>query len=341
MAELGFRTVDEMIGRVDRLEANDALQHFKADGLDLTALLTPAQRSSPTSDVRCTQRQDHGLATVLDQELIRAAEVALQGREKIRLERPIRNTDRATGTMLSHEVARRHGEALLPEDSIHVKLSGSAGQSFGAWLAKGITFELEGDANDYVGKGLSGGRIVVYPSESSPFAAEDNVLVGNVVLYGAVSGEAYFRGRAAERFAVRNSGARAVVEGVGDHGCEYMTGGRVLVLGSIGRNFAAGMSGGIAYLWDREGALAQRVNRGLVELERVEPGPEVREVRALAAKHLLYTGSPVAADFLRRWGETSHQLIKVMPRDYKRALERRSPRSSGTPHGGRREVAHG
>ena len=244
--------------------------------------------------------------------------------EKIALDLPIINTNRTVGTMLSHEVAKRHGLALLPEDTIKIKFTGSAGQSFGAFLAQGISLELEGDANDYVGKGLSGGRIVIYPPANSSFKAQDNILVGNVVLYGSTSGYAFFRGRAAERFCVRNSGAWAVIEGVGDHGCEYMTGGRAIVIGPTGRNFAAGMSGGIAYvLAQYEDFRDNRCNLGTVELERVEADEDIAELREMLQLHVQYTGSEVAQRLLDKWPESLANFIKVMPSDYKRVLAER------------------
>ena len=248
MAELGFRTINEMIGRVDCLETDTAIQHWKSDGLDLTPILTPAEKPHPDVGVYCQKPQDHGLEKALDNELVKLAKPAIDKRESVKIELPIINTNRTVGTILSHEVAKAHGLGLLPDDTIHIKFNGSAGQSFGAFLAQGITMELEGDANDYVGKGLSGGKIMIYPPAVSSFVPEDNIIVGNVVLYGATRGYAFFRGRAAERFCVRNSGAWAVIEGVGDHACEYMTGGRAIILGPTGRNFAAGMSGGIAYV---------------------------------------------------------------------------------------------
>jgi glutamate synthase (NADPH/NADH) large chain len=222
--------------------------------------------------------------------------------------------------MLSHEVAKKHGAKMLPDGTINIKLSGSAGQSLGAFLAKGITIEVEGDANDYVGKGLSGGRLIVYPPKNSSFVAEENILVGNVCLYGATSGEAYFRGIAAERFCVRNSGARAVVEGIGDHGCEYMTGGRTVVLGAVGRNFAAGMSGGVAYIWDQHKKLSTQCNKDMVELEAVSADEDIAELKAMIEKHLQYTHSSVAKHILSDWNTALSQFVKVMPTDYKRVL---------------------
>ncbi len=240
MASLGFRKLDDMIGRVDVLDASHAIRHWKADGLDLTPLLTQAAATRPGVVTRCMIPQDHGLDKSLDvTELVPRSQAALERREKVSFSLPVININRTVGTILSHNVAKRYGQAGLPDDTIHVKLTGSAGQSLGAFLAHGVTLELEGDANDYVGKGLSGGRVIVYPPKQTTFAAEENILVGNVCLYGATSGEVFLRGCAAERFSVRNSGANAVVEGVGDHGCEYMTGGRVVILGKTGRNFAA------------------------------------------------------------------------------------------------------
>src|SRR6056297_2659984 len=271
MAKLGFRTIDEMVGRSEVLMTDDAIRHWKSDGLDLTPVLQPATKPHEGVGVICSRAQDHGLEKSLDMmKLVDAAQPALESGKPVVIESPIVNINRTVGTILSNEVAKLHGQPGLPDDTVRLKLSGSAGQSLGAFLAHGITIDLEGDANDYVGKGLSGGRIIVYPPRQSSFQSEDNILVGNVCLYGATGGEAYFRGRAAERFCVRNSGARAVVEGVGDHGCEYMTGGRVVILGRAERNFAAGMSGGIAYVWDRTGDFSLNCNLATVELERIE-----------------------------------------------------------------------
>ncbi|MDC0937302.1 glutamate synthase-related protein, partial [Pirellulales bacterium] len=322
MAELGFRTIDEMVGRVDCLDTNEAIAHWKADGLDLTELLAPAQKPYPEAGVYCTQGQDHGLEHSLDvTKLLDLAQPALATGKKVREELTVVNTNRTIGAILSHEIAKRYGADCLPDDTIHFKLNGSAGQSFGAFLAKGVTLELEGDANDYVGKGLSGGRVIIYPPKASTFAAEENIIVGNVCLYGATSGQAFLRGRAAERFAVRNSGARTVIEGVGDHGCEYMTGGRVVILGPTGRNFAAGMSGGIAYVLapDRD-AFRIDCNLGMVELENVVEEDDIAELRELIEMHQNYTDSAVAADLLDRWDEALSKFVKVMPTDYKRVL---------------------
>jgi glutamate synthase (NADPH/NADH) large chain len=321
MASLGFRTVNDMIGRVDVLEADNAIEHWKASGIDLTTLLTPAARPHDDVGVYCSQVQDHGLEKALDNEIIERAKATIEHGEAVSMELPVVNTNRVVGTMLSHELAKAHQGNPLPDNTLHIKLKGSAGQSLGAWLYEGVTIELEGDANDYAGKGLSGGRIVVYPPKNASYVAEENIIVGNTVLYGATSGEAYFRGIAAERFCVRNSGARTVVEGVGDHGCEYMTGGRVVVLGETGRNFAAGMSGGVAYIWDRNNSFAALCNMGMVDLESLEAEEDINEVKTLIENHLEYTGSAVARAALDNWPETVKQFVKVMPRDYKRVLQ--------------------
>ncbi|MCA9119617.1 MAG: glutamate synthase large subunit [Planctomycetaceae bacterium] len=327
MAQLGFRTVNEMVGRADVLDITSAVDHWKADGIDLTPILTPAKKPREDVETRQTIKQDHGLQFALDNtHLLKLCAPAIDKGEKVRQELEIINTNRTVGTILSHTVVKKWGEDGLPDDTIHLKFNGSAGQSFGAWLARGITLELEGDANDYVGKGLSGGRVVIYPPKESGFAPEDNILVGNVCLYGATGGRAFFRGRAAERFCVRNSGAWAVVEGVGDHGCEYMTGGRAIILGPTGRNFAAGMSGGVAYVWapDRD-AFRLNCNLALVALEDVESDDDVSEVLEMIEDHYKFTGSTVAAHVIAKWPEVLKQFVKVMPLDYKRVLmERKS-----------------
>ncbi len=321
MAELGFRTINEMVGRCDALEIDDAVKHWKAAGLDLTPILTLARKPHDGVQTYCTVDQQHELEKTLDQTtLIPQCEPALARGEKVRLELPIQNIDRAFGTTLSHEVSKAHGEHGLPDDTIHLRVKGSAGQSVGAWLAPGVTIEVEGDANDFVGKGLSGGKIVVYPPAESTFAPEENILIGNVGLYGATAGEAYFRGVAAERFCVRNSGAVTVIEGVGDHGCEYMTGGRAVILGPTGRNFAAGMSGGVAYVFDPNEQLLPNCNLELVELEKVEAPEDEEELRTLVENHQRYTGSTVAERILENWETSLGQFVKVMPVDYKRAL---------------------
>jgi glutamate synthase (NADPH/NADH) large chain len=331
MASLGFRTINEMVGRVDALEVDGAVDHWKAQGVDLSLLLVPALKPHDAVDVYCTRAQDHGLSDVLDRRLIAECAAAIEDGTSVRLELPIINTDRTTGTMLSHEVSKRWGAAGLSDGTIHLKLSGSAGQSFGAWLASGITMELSGDANDYIGKGLSGGRIIVAPPASSTFVAEENIIIGNVALYGAVKGEAFFRGVAAERFCVRNSGVFAVVEGVGDHGCEYMTGGRTVILGPTGRNFAAGMSGGVAYIYDPQDEFLPRCNLEMVALERVEDEVDELELRELIEKHQRYTGSAVAERILEDWDRSLGHFHKVMPVDYKRALAELAQEAAGEP----------
>ena len=319
MAELGFRTIDEMIGRVDRLDMKPALDHWKASGVDLANVLRAPDVAADATRHQ-TRKQDHGLDDILDRQIIAAVWPALEGKRSVSLSFPIRNANRATGTMLGYEITRRHGGAGLPDDTITLQFTGSAGQSFGAFVPRGVTLRLDGDANDYCGKGLSGGRLIVYPPAASTFAAEKNIIIGNVALYGATSGEAYIRGIAGERFAVRNSGALAVVEGVGDHGCEYMTGGRVLVLGRTGRNFAAGMSGGIAYVVDDDGLFARRCNRGMVDIESLEDDEDIDFVRSLISRHATITGSARAAYLLTVWSSTAARIIKVVPRDYKRIL---------------------
>ncbi|MEX2175163.1 MAG: glutamate synthase large subunit [Pirellulaceae bacterium] len=341
MAELGFRNVNEMVGRADCLETNEAIKHWKAEGIDLSPMLVPAKKPHPDVEVYKTREQDHGLEGALDNELIVACQRAIQRREPVVLERNIININRTVGTMLSHEIAKRWGDELLPDDTIRVKFNGSAGQSFGAFLAEGVTFELEGDANDYVGKGLSGGRIVIYPPKSSLFKPEENILIGNVALYGATSGHAFFRGCAAERFAVRNSGAHAVIEGVGDHGCEYMTGGRVVVLGATGRNFAAGMSGGIAYVWDPAGDFLTRLNMVTVNPERVETPQDLGELLHLIEQHRQLTGSAVAERLLNQWPDTTQQFVKVMPTDYKRVLTERAKHDEEIEAGVHGVTSHG
>jgi glutamate synthase (ferredoxin) len=319
MALLGFRTVDEMVGRVDRLDVRRAVEHWKAGGLDLSGLLHEAQAPGGGARRR-VQAQDHGLAQALDNQLIEACQPALTSRKRLDLRFPIRNVNRTVGTMLGSEVSRRYGALGLPEDTIHIRFTGSAGQSFGAFVPRGMTLQLEGEANDYFGKGLSGGKLMVYPPETATFAPEENVIIGNVALYGATGGEAYVRGVAGERFAVRNSGAIAVVEGIGDHGCEYMTGGRVVVLGRTGRNFAAGMSGGIAFVFDPSRQFRARCNLSLVELEALASDEDVALVRDLITRHVRYTGSVYAERILDEWKRVRRQFVKVMPRDYKRVM---------------------
>jgi glutamate synthase domain-containing protein 3 len=321
MASLGFRTINDMVGHVECLRPDAAIEHWKADGLDLTPLLAPAKKPHEGVDVYCTVAQDHGLEDALDQELLGLCKGAIENAERVDLELPIINTNRTVGTILSNEIAKSQGKDYLPDGTINIRFTGSAGQSFGAFLAGGVTLELEGDANDYVGKGLSGGRVIIYPPRTSTFEAEENIIVGNVVLYGATSGEAYFRGRAAERFCVRNSGAHTVIEGVGDHGCEYMTGGRVVILGPTGRNFAAGMSGGIAYVFDSDDDFITRCNLGMVVLEKLEIPEDIAELKGLIEKHQQLTASSAASRILDSWDGSLPKFVKVMPVDYKRVLE--------------------
>ena len=320
MADLGISNVNDLIGRVDLLETKKAINHWKSRGLDFTSILTPAQIVYEGTDVYQTREQDHALDKALDNKLIEQARPALEKGEQVFIESEVLNINRVVGTMLSHKVAETTNGALLPEDKINIKLHGSAGQSLGAWLATGITIQVEGDANDYVGKGLSGGKLIVYPPKESSFSPEENILIGNVALYGATSGEAYFRGIAAERFCVRNSGAHAVIEGIGDHGCEYMTGGRVAILGETGRNFGAGMSGGIAYVWDKAGDFESKCNMGTFELEPVTADKDADELRAMIEKHEQHTGSSVAREILGNWESELPRFKKVMPMDYKRVL---------------------
>jgi glutamate synthase (NADPH/NADH) large chain len=324
MAEFGFRSFDEMVGRVDMLEFEPAVahwkDHWKARGLDLSAVLYNPPVPSRVAR-RCVQAQDHGLEEALDHKILSAARAAIDTVVPVEIKLPVRNVHRTVGTMLSGEIARQYGSAGLPDETIRIHLTGSAGQSLGAFLAKGVTLTLEGEANDYVGKGLSGGRLVVFPPRGSRFAPEENILIGNVALYGATSGEAFFKGVAGERFAVRNSGATAVVEGVGDHGCEYMTNGLVLVLGLCGRNFAAGMSGGVAYVFDeRLNFAGERCNLGSVDLESVVELQDVQIVRDLITRHSKLTGSRRAKWMLKNWPEALPRFIKVFPHEFKRVL---------------------
>ncbi len=346
MAELGFRTIAEMVGRVDMLDTRKAVDNWKAAGIDLSKILYQApQGDSPSLNWSGTQ--DHGLVNALDNELIASAQPAIESKQPVRIETTVSNVNRTVGTMLSGEVARRHGHAGLPDNTIHITARGVAGQSFGAWLAHGVTIDLTGDANDYVGKGLSGGRVIVRQPGHVTRDPLANIIVGNTVLYGAIAGEAYFNGVAGERFAVRNSGALAVVEGCGDHGCEYMTGGVVVVLGKTGRNFAAGMSGGIAYVYDEDGMFDKLCNTAQVDLDRVAAQPDEDEgtgrpqqrgtsvydygmgdmlrhdaerLRIMLERHHLHTGSKRARSLLDDWDNALGKFVKVMPRDYRNAL---------------------
>jgi glutamate synthase (NADPH/NADH) large chain len=321
MAQLGFRTVAEMVGHVECLDGNEAIAHWKARNVDLANILRRPD-VGPDEPLHCVELQDHGLDKALDNQIIELAKDALENREPVEIHLPIRNVNRTVSTMLSAEVSRRFGAEGLPPYTIQLHLKGSAGQSFGAWLAPGVALHLEGDANDYCAKGLSGGFISVRPPKESTFKAEDNIIVGNVALYGATGGEAFFRGVAGERFAVRNSGAHAVVEGVGDHGCEYMTRGLVVVLGRTGRNFAAGMSGGVAYVLDEDGSFASRCNPGMVELGPVNNNDELKQLHALIVRHQQYTDSAVARRILDKWDDNVKKFVKVLPTEYRMVLER-------------------
>ncbi len=321
MAELGFRTLDEMVGRVDLLEVQPAVEHWKAKGLDFSDMLLPPDngRNSPLHRIR---PQEHEVGKALDHEIMALARSALDRKEPVRIELPIRNVHRSVGAALSGEITRRYGAAGLPDDTIHLTLFGSAGQSFGAFLAPGVTMHVHGDANDYLGKGMSGGRIVVTPPEGATFLPHKNVIVGNVVLYGATGGEAYFHGTAGERFAVRNSGGKAVVEGVGDHGCEYMTGGVVVVLGPTGNNFAAGMSGGLAYVYDETELFDTRCNLDMVDVESVWQEEDVKRLHTMIESHFRYTGSQRAAQILENWESRLPLFVKIMPIEYRKSLDR-------------------
>jgi glutamate synthase (ferredoxin) len=320
MAQLGFRTLEEMVGRVDRLEAQQAIEHWKARGFDFSNILYQPDVGDEIGRFRQIE-QDHGLEKSLDvTTLLDLCKPAIERGESVAATVPVRNVNRVVGTITGSEVTRKYGAKGLPDDTIQLKFVGSAGQSFGAFLPPGMTFRLEGDANDYVGKGLSGGRLIIYPSPQASFKAHENIIVGNVALYGATSGQVFVCGQAGERFAVRNSGIDTVVEGVGDHGCEYMTGGRVVVLGRAGRNFGAGMSGGVAYVIDEAGDFAQRVNGQMVGLEKLEDDEEIAAVRGLIQQHLHHTGSERARAVLDNWAAFAPQFVKVMPKDYKRVL---------------------
>jgi glutamate synthase (NADPH/NADH) large chain len=319
LAELGFRSIAEAVGHAEALDTRKAIDHWKASGLDLTPILhVPYNVYGQT--LLNSRPQDHGLDIALDAHLIELCQPAIQDGLAVQADLAIRNVNRTVGTMLGSEVTRRWGGAGLPDGTIDLHFRGSAGQSFGAFVPAGITLRLEGDANDYLGKGLSGGRLAVFPDRTAPFAAEDNILAGNVIAYGATGGEIYLRGVVGERFCVRNSGATAVVEGVGDHGCEYMTGGRVVVLGETGRNFGAGMSGGVAYVYDPHGSFPALVNYEMVELEPLDDDDRAL-VRELVERHHAYTGSVVAEHLLSSWPLAVAHFRKVMPKDYKRVLQ--------------------
>jgi glutamate synthase (NADPH/NADH) large chain len=346
MAALGFRKFEEMIGQTEVLDKDRAIQHWKAKGLDFSKMFHKPRMPKSVAIFNC-EAQDHGLDKVLDNKLIGLCKPALESKKPVKAELAIRNIDRSTGAMLSGEVAKRYGHAGLPEDTIWITLNGTAGQSFGAWAARGVTLDLVGEGNDYVGKGLSGGKLIVRPNAISSIKPEESIIVGNTVLYGAIAGECYFRGIAGERFAVRNSGAVAVVEGTGDHGCEYMTGGAVVVLGPTGRNFAAGMSGGIAYVLDETGDFETRLNKEMVGLEAIAADPgslaalakqngnvavaletvmadmstkDAERLHALIVRHAHYTNSARAQAILANWAVWLPKFKKIMPHEYKRAL---------------------
>ncbi|MFC1673533.1 glutamate synthase subunit alpha, partial [Pseudomonadota bacterium] len=362
MAEMGFRTINEMIGRSDTIEMNSAVDHWKAQGLDFSGILHRPEAGEGVA-IYNTETQDHGLEKALDNGFIAQAQSAIDDGTPVKIETNLINVNRTIGTMLSGEVAKKYGKTGLPDDTIFIDAKGTAGQSLGAWLSPGITIDLKGDANDYVGKGLAGGRIVIRPQDECPVvsAAEENMIVGNTCLYGATKGEAFFRGVGGERFAVRNSGATAVVEGVGDHGCEYMTGGIIVVLGQTGRNFAAGMSGGVAYVLDEAGDFETRCNLAQVDLEPIEAeeqkmeaeaqggdleghglvdiyhdmtsGDEVR-LKTLIEQHHHYTASVRAQEILNNWDTYRSKFVKVMPVEYRRALQEMQAKNRAAEHEG-------
>ena len=321
MAKLGIKKVNDLIGRVDLLEMEKALNHWKRDGLDLSKILTPAEIVYKDTEVFNTKKQNHNLENSLDMALFKTIKSNIVNRQRININMKIGNTDRVFGTIISNEISKLWGAKGLPSDTLKINLEGSAGQSFGAWITKGMTLNLVGDANDFVGKGLSGGKIIIYPPRDSHFVPEENILLGNVALYGATDGEAYFRGIAAERFCVRNSGARVVVEGIGDHGCEYMTGGRAVILGETGRNFGAGMSGGIAYVYNPKGNFKKKCNTSTFELEDLVIKEDINELKELIINHYKYTNSTVAEKILLNWKKEIKHFFKVMPTDYKRVLQ--------------------
>jgi len=320
MAELGFRTINEMVGRVQFLKVKDNLTNWKAKKVDLSGLLHPVTNAKGLT-LYNSEQQDHGMSEILDWKLLEASKVALEDKTPVFASYDVKNTDRTIGTLLSNEISKIYGSAALPDNTINIKFKGSAGQSFGAFTTKGISFELEGEANDYVGKGLSGAQLAIYPAENAKFAAAENIIVGNVALYGATSGEVFIHGMAGERFAVRNSGATTVVEGIGDHGCEYMTGGRALILGETGRNFAAGMSGGIAWVYNPNGTFAENCNTEMVDLDPLSIKDE-EEILTLLRKHIQLTDSKVAKELLNGWKEASGKFVKVYPKEYKKVLEK-------------------
>jgi len=325
MAELGFRTINEMVGQTEFLEMRDNIRHWKYEKLDLSPILYKEPASEFTGLYKM-EEQDHGIENVLDWKLLEAAKPAIERRERVSASFHVKNTDRTIGTLLSNEITKKYKSEGLPDDTIHFNLYGTAGQSFGAFTTRGLTLELEGDANDYFGKGLSGARLIVYPPRQASFVPEENIIIGNVAFYGATSGEAYIRGKAGERFGVRNSGASVVVEGVGDHGCEYMTGGTVVVLGPTGRNFAAGMSGGIAYVYDVKGQFESLCNKEMVDLDPLDQ-EDIQLLNDLITRHYAYTGSTVARFVLDDFENQLKNFIKVYPKDYKRVMNERKAKA--------------
>ncbi|MEY4628165.1 MAG: glutamate synthase large subunit, partial [Bacteroidota bacterium] len=328
MSELGYKTIEEMVGQADALKIREGIDHWKYSKLDLSPILFKEPADKYTG-IHKQEEQDHGIASVIDWKLMEDAAAALQKKQKVNLSYPIKNTDRTTGTMLSNEITKLYGAEGLPADTIHLKFTGTAGQSFGAFNTKGVTLELEGDANDYFGKGLSGASMVVYPHKESSFVPEENIVIGNVAFYGATAGKAFIRGKAGERFAVRNSGATAVVEGVGDHGCEYMTGGKIVILGATGRNFAAGMSGGIAYVYDVNGDFAEKCNPEMVDLDPLD-ADDVDVLQELLEEHKTLTGSAVAKFVLSDLENQKQRFVKVFPRDYKIVLAKQKAAIAAT-----------
>ena len=320
LAQMGFKNLNDIVGRTDLLEQDKTVGNWKTHGIDMSRLLHFPEEGKRYS-IYNTMTQRHKIDGVMDRELIQLSKAALHSKQKIWISKDIHNTDRTVGSMLSGEISKAYGEEGLPEDTINATFFGSAGQSFGAFLASGVSFRLEGESNDYLGKGLSGGKIVVVPPIGTTFRPEDNIIIGNTVLYGATKGFVSIRGVAGERFAVRNSGATAVVEGVGDHCCEYMTGGRVVVIGKTGRNFAAGMSGGIAYVLDENGDFDYYCNKGLVDLCKVDDTNDILELQSILSKHLLYTNSAKVRHILVNWNKYLGMFVKVIPFEYKKVLE--------------------
>jgi glutamate synthase (NADPH/NADH) large chain len=321
MAQLGFKTVDEMVGQVQKLNRNKAIEHYKSSGIDLTPIL---HKVEVAQDVKLynTEEQDHNLDVHLDFKMIKQAHQGIFRRQRTHLKLPITNIDRAVGAILSNEISKIYGADGLPQDTINVDFNGSAGQSFGAFTTKGVTMTVHGNTNDYLGKGLSGAKLIIKVPEISSIVPEDNIITGNVTLYGATSGEVYINGKAGERFCVRNSGAKAVVEGIGDHGCEYMTGGVAVILGAVGRNFGAGMSGGVAYILDADNTFTKNCNGEDLNIDPVELQEDVNQLRTLIENHFVATSSPLAKRILENWEATLPQFKKVLPEEYRQALIR-------------------